>query len=52
MTWIRALNQAMERETKALKKGAGSWDGPRSGWDKWRWVGWVLQGLRGVGAQT
>ena len=32
--------------------GAWPWACLRDGWDKWRWVRWVLQELRDLGAQT
>ena len=52
MAWIRAPNQVFQWETEALKMGAGPWGCPRASWDKWRWVRWVLQELRNLGAQT
>ena len=50
MSWIRAPNHVVHWETEALEKGAGPWEGPRAGWEKWRWVCWVLQGRRDLGA--
>ena len=43
MAWIRAPNQVVRWETKALEMGVGTWECPKVGWDKWRWARWVLQ---------
>ena len=52
MTWIKVPNQVVQWETEDLEMGAGPWECPRAGRDKWRWVCWVLQELQDLGAQT